>query len=94
MIKVKQAPAGWIAQLYSDVPDKDILEKRNAVYYPYLGVCGRWCPTKEEAVQSVKDVRESELKKLEKKREKFLAQSDGHISRIKSAQEVVVDHDE
>lgn len=70
MIKFKKAPAGFIAQYFTDeklpyqgVPNQEYRDNH------YMDVSGSWCPTLEEAIASVKKQRPKEIKKLQKKLE-------------------------
>lgn len=70
MIKYKHAPAGYIAQFFTDeklpypgVPNQDYRDNH------FMDVTGAWCPTLVEAIESVKKQRPKEIKKLQKKLE-------------------------
>ena len=56
MIVIKHAPAGYIASLHSD---RDPPGWTKPYPYPgnYLNAMGKWCPTAEEAVETLhKDI--------------------------------------
>lgn len=75
MILYKEAPAGFICQFFED----------DGLHYPhtkYLDICGKWCPTLEEAVESVKKERPKKIKKLQKEIEKLQ-------QKIKESQELI-----
>lgn len=68
MIKWKKAPAGFIAQFFTDeklpypgAPNQDYRD------HHFMDVTGAWCPTLKEAIESVKKQRPKEVKKLQKK---------------------------
>lgn len=70
VIKYKHAPAGYIAQFYTDEklpypgsPNPDYKDNH------FMSVTGHWSPTLEEAIESVKKQRPKEVKKLQKKLE-------------------------
>lgn len=75
MIFYKEAPNGFICQFFKD----------DGKAYPlstYLDISGKWCPTLEQAVESVKKERPKTIKKLQKKIQKL--QND-----IKETQELI-----
>lgn len=68
MIKWKKAPAGFIAQFFTDeklpypgAPNQNYRDNH------FMNVTGEWCPTLEGALESVKRQRPKEVKKLQKK---------------------------
>jgi len=84
MIKFKKAPAGYIAQFFTDdrrpypgAPNQEFLD------HHYMDVTGEWCPTLEEAIESVKKQRPKEVKKLQKKLAKLEAQVVEHKALIR-----------
>lgn len=66
MIKTKNAPAGWIAQYFSDSPDSPIPGR-----HTFLKVTGRWSPTREEALASVQNEKKRSIARLITKRDKI-----------------------
>jgi len=88
MIKYKRAPAGYIAQFFTD----EKLPYPGAVNQDYrdnhfMDVTGDWCPTLPEAIESVKKQRPKEIKKLQKKLEALEARAQELRAYIKQLQE-------
>ena len=88
MIKYKHAPAGYIAQFFTDeklsypgAPNQDYRDNH------FMDVTGAWCPTLKEAIESVKKQRPKEIKKLQKKLEALEAKVQEQKAWIKQLQE-------
>ena len=88
MIKHKHAPAGFIAQFFTDeklpYPGAPNQEYRGN---HFMDVTGEWCPTLEEAIVSVKKRRPLEIKKLRKRLETLEAKVQEQKDWIKSLEE-------
>jgi len=54
MIKVKHAPAGYIAHVFSDTRSHGQERGRayNKEHAIFLDVTGEWCPTRDEAINT------------------------------------------
>jgi hypothetical protein len=82
MITIKKAPAGLIAQLYTDDKRLRNVVTGEPVLRSWLGVTGHWSETKEEALRTMEVDRLQKVKKTQKKIEKLredIADLEAHI---------------
>lgn len=91
MIRVHKAPAGYIAQGFSnkylDPEEQYGIKQKNIDSFFYLDVSGKWCESEEDAIKSfflaLKKKQDNTRRKIEKLQEKLaeLEQDHTHIER-------------
>lgn len=89
MIYVKHAPAGHIAQYFTDEPAQYGLSIHGG--RAFLKVTGKWCPTREEALASVKAYKAKELTRLRAKLQKVTQDLEAQIAALDASSDEVMD---